>query len=218
MLHGMTTDLSPVAVQIAVITVDAAVGEKFVATVCGAAGNTLAADGETVQLRLLLYRPTHEEEIARGISECDGVALLVGNIDALSLENLRASYRLLPNDYALPAAILILREQGKLEFKMSCPTCGQKLWVRDEDRGRNGRCPHCKKTFVLPAQTAHLKSVLMTPETIPLITVLEGNVGSSRGPIASLAERARRHAQALKSATMRVQLADGAADAPPSGT
>jgi DNA-directed RNA polymerase subunit RPC12/RpoP len=201
-------ELTPPPINVALIAVDLAAGERYIATVCGAGTPEYRVDDALIHLNLLVYRPDDEEELTRRLAECDAAALLASHIDAVSIEQLRAAYRLLPNEYALPTAILILREPGKMEFKMSCPTCGQKLWVRDEDKGRNGRCPHCKKSFVLPAQTAHLKGVLMTPETVPLITVTDGNQGNCRGPIGSLAERARQYAQVLKSATMRVQVSD----------
>ncbi|HMP75353.1 MAG TPA: hypothetical protein PKE12_03555 [Kiritimatiellia bacterium] len=208
MANDTDAELTPLPVYIALIAVDQSAGERFVATVCGKGESEFLLDKTPLRMQLLVYRPDCEEELQRRLGECDAAALLASHIDAVSIEQLRAAYRLLPGEYAFPAAMLILREPGKMEFKMSCPTCGQKLWVRDEDKGRNGRCPHCKKSFVLPAQTAHLKGVLMTPETVPLITVTDGNQGNCRGPIGALADRARQYAQVLKSATMRVQVSD----------
>lgn len=199
----------PAKLVIGVLAVDAAAGQRLLDTVCGPGRCDFQAEEFSVRLRLLVYNNAGENALIREISSCDAVALLVCHIDALSIETIKAAYRLLPLEYHMQASVLILREPGRMEFKMSCPACGQKLWVRDEDKGRNGRCPHCKKTFVLPAQTAHLKSILMTPDSIPLITVVDGHAGKCQGPIAELAARAGRHAQARNSATMRVQLADG---------
>ncbi len=209
----MSSELEPAPVRIALITVDVAAGERFLVAACGRGACEFRADNEAIRISLLTYRADAETQLGESLADCDAAALLVGHIDAVSLDHLRAAYRLLPSEYTLPACILILREPGRMEFKMSCPTCGQKLWVRDEDMGRNGRCPHCRKSFVLPSQTAHLKGVLMTPEVVPLVTVTDGNEHNCRGPIAALAERARRQAQTLKSATMRVQVSD----APPAG-
>lgn len=207
--------LSRAPVRIALITVDPAAGDRFVESVCGPHQTEFIADDERICITARVYRSSDENKICGALNEADAVALLVSHIDAVSIEHLRAAYRLLPSEYTLPAAILVVREPGRMEFKMSCPTCGQKLWVRDEDKGRNGRCPHCKKSFVLPSQTAHLKSVLMTPEIVPIVTVTDGHATNCRGPIAALAERARRHAQALKSATMRVQVTDAPPAADP---
>jgi len=200
---------APVVLQVPVITVDRVQGQVFVDTVCGGAQMVdVRLDGVTVRLTLLVLEPGHEGELREVLARCDAAALLVHHVDAVSIESLKAAYRLMPSEHRLPSAILILREPGKVEFKMSCPTCGQKLWVRDEDKGRPGRCPHCKKSFVLPAQSAHLQSVLMLPEAVPLMTVVQGNAGSCRGPVAALAERARHRAQVLMSATMRVQVSE----------
>lgn len=211
----MSTESIHTRVKIALLAVDAAAGQRIVDAACGANGREFCADGLIIELRLIAFRADQESEQSRRIKECDAAALLVTHIDAVSLESVKAAYRLLPLDGPFPSSILILREPGRMEFKMSCPACGQKLWVRDEDKGRNGRCPQCKKTFVLPAQTALLRSILMTPDSIPLITVTDGHVGKCQGPLAELAGRASRQAQARNSATTRVQLADGEPPAPP---
>jgi Zn finger protein HypA/HybF involved in hydrogenase expression len=205
----MSVSLSPPRVVVALMATDAAVGERLRNTVCGAGGSEFYAEDLRIDLRLLVYSQASEENLKHQLEACDAVAVLVNHIDAVSLEHLREAYRLLPSESTRPASILIIREPGRMEFKMSCPACGQKLWVRDEDVGRNGRCPQCKKTFVLPAQTAYLKSMLMTPDTIPMITVTDGHVGKCQGPIAELAARARRLSLAMKSATARVQVDDG---------
>lgn len=206
----MTQDASssqPV-ISIAVISVDPEMTGKFIDTVCGAGKTEYKAEERLVELRPILYRPENEGDLVRQVLDCDAAALLVSHVDAISLDQLKGAYRMLPSESAMPVSILIVRAPGQMEFKMSCPTCGQKLWVRDEDTGRKGRCPHCKKTFVLPSQTSHLKSMLMTPETVPLITVTEGHVSKCQGPISELASRARQIAQVLKSSTLRVQVED----------
>ncbi|MCS6772308.1 MAG: hypothetical protein NZ740_09840 [Kiritimatiellae bacterium] len=195
-------------VAIAIVSIDSAVGGRFIDTVCGGKGNEFVAEDRIIELRLIHYRPEEEGALIRQVLDCDAAALLVNHIDAISLENLKGAYRMLPAESALPLSILIVRAQGQMEFKMSCPACGQKLWVRDVDSGRKGRCPHCRKTFVLPSQTAHLKSTLMTPEMVPLITVTEGHVSKCQGPISELAARACLQAQVLKSSTLRVQVED----------
>lgn len=59
-----------------------------------------------------------------------------------------------------PAAVLIYRNPHESDFKMSCPSCGQKLWVRDADQGKKGQCPHCRKGFRLPSQEDHVQTLL----------------------------------------------------------
>lgn len=204
-----SSGIVPLPIHLAVVTVDAAVGSAFLDAVCGVGVTEARLDNVTLRLFLVVHEAGQESALDRALAAADGVALLVSHVDAISLENLKAAYRLLPAD--MPASMLIVREAGKVEFKMSCPACGQKLWVRDEDQGRAGRCPRCKKTFVLPSQAAHVRAVLMLPDGVPLVTVTLGHEGACRGPIAALGERTRVRAQVLKSATMRVQVADTAA-------
>lgn len=200
--------LKPPVLQVALIAIDPAGGERFLSVVCGPGAQDYRTESGIIRLNLLAYRPEEEPALVSAIALSQAAILLVSHIDAVSLDQLRNAYRLLPSEHTAPAAILILREAGKAEFKMSCPDCSQKLWVRDVDVGRNGRCPHCKKTFVLPAQLAQLKSTLSPAESIPLVAVNEDQAGTCRDAIVALANRAREHAQALKNATRRVQIAD----------
>lgn len=199
----------PLPVHLAVVTVDPVAGTTFLDTVCGSGAAEVRLDNAVLRLFLVAYEAGQEGVLENALAAADGVALLVSHVDAISMDTLKAAYRALPTD--LPTTMLILRDAGKVEFKLSCPACGQKLWVRDEDQGRAGRCPHCKKTFVLPGQAAHIRSLLMLPDSVPLVTVTQGHQGACRGPIAALGERTRMRAQVLKSATMRVQVTDTAA-------
>lgn len=192
---------------VCVLTIDATAGSAFVGTVCGVgASSDVELDGIPARVDLHTFDPAREQELSAALNLADAAALVVHHIDAPALELLKAAYRILPSEHKLPIALLIMRESGKLEFKMACPTCSQKLWVRDEDQGRVGRCPHCKKTFVLPAQAVLIKQHLMLPATMPVLTVMIGNPGACRGPLATLAERARLRAQVTKSATVQVQI------------
>jgi hypothetical protein len=86
--------------------------------------------------------------------------------------------------------------------------------VRDTDVNKRGRCPNCKRAFKLPAQAAHLKSQLMLPDAVPVISVVRGNAASCRGAISSLvgrvagkvAEGPEPDDETLKQATVRVQI------------
>jgi len=194
--------------NVCVLSLDATVGAGLMTGVCGnASGGVTELEGISVRLDLHTFDPAREQELGAVLSLADAAALVLQHMDAPALELLKAAYRILPSEHKLPVALLVVRDAGRLEFKMACPTCSQKLWVRDEDKGRVGRCPHCKKTFVLPAQSALLKQLLMLPESMPVVTVMVGHEASCRGPLANLAERARLRAQVLKSSTVPVQIA-----------
>ena len=190
-----------------VLTIDAAVGASLIGSVCGQ-GSTgdVDLDGIPVHFDLQTFDATRESDVGAALSMADAAALVIHHIDAPSLELLKAAYRIMPSEHRLPIAVLIVREAGRLEFKMACPTCSQKLWVRDEDQGRVGRCPHCKKTFVLPAQAVLIKQQLLLPSSLPVVTVMLGNTGACQGPLSSLAERAKLRAQVTKSSTVQVQI------------
>ena len=190
-----------------VLTIDAPAGTAFLGTVCGMGGSgDVELEGIPVRLELSVFDPSRSSQSVEVLNRADAAALLVHHMDAPALELLKNAYRILPSDHKLPVSLLVVREAGRMEFKMACPTCSQKLWVRDEDQGRIGRCPHCKKTFVLPAQTLLIKQNLMLPASLPVVTVTVGNPGACRGPLATLAERARLRQQAGKSSTAPVQL------------
>ena len=38
-------------------------------------------------------------------------------------------------------------------IKFNCPACGKKIAVQDEHAGKKARCPGCKQTITIPAQT-----------------------------------------------------------------
>lgn len=194
-------------VSLCVLALDGPAGTALLASVCGVGGAVeVELDGIPARLDLHTFDPAREQELAAVLNLADAAALVVQHLDAPALELLKAAYRILPSEHKLPVALLVVRESGRLEFKMACPTCSQKLWVRDEDQGRVGRCPHCKKTFVLPAQAALIKQHLMLPASLPVVTIMLGNAGSCRGPLATLAERAKLRAQVTKSSTVPVQI------------
>lgn len=194
-----------------VLTIDAAAGTSFLGTICGMGGSgDIQIENIPVRLEMSVFDLPRAAQCAELLVNADAAALLVHHMDAPALELLKNAYRILPSDHKLPVALLVVREAGRMEFKMACPTCSQKLWVRDEDQGRVGRCPHCKKTFVLPAQTLLIKQNLMLPASLPVMTVMVGNPGACRGPLLNLAERARLRRQASKSSTAPIQLAQDA--------
>ena len=75
-----------------------------------------------------------------------------------------------------PALVLLYRNDNEADFKMSCPYCGQKLWVRDADQDKRGRCPHCLKGFTLPAQEELVASTLGLSASTPVRRIVRGDV------------------------------------------
>ena len=138
----------------------------------------------------------------------DAILLLVRMLDSLSMDRIKDIYRNLPSEKVTPLSVVVCRETAESEFKISCPACGQKLWVRDADVGRRGRCPQCKKAFTLPSQANHLKSQLLLPDSVNIVNVALNNPSSCRGIVAGILERVTALEQLNKSSTVRVQLSD----------
>ncbi len=193
--------------SICLLTLDTVAGKALVNTVCGMGGGPeTELDGIPVHLDLHHYEAEREAELVAAVNAADAVALMVHHVDAPSLERLKQAFRILPSVHKVPVALLMVREASKMEFKMVCPNCSQKLWVRDEDQGRIGRCPHCKNTFVLPAQGAFIKRQLTLPASFPVTMVIIGNPGACRGPLTNLAAQAKLRAQVMKSSTMPLSI------------
>lgn len=210
-------------VSILVLSIYQEMGETFVQDVCGegaAEKGSTQLEKTDVQTEVLAGDPRLNSAWDDRVKKADGVVILVRFMDVISLDKIKAIYRRLPSEKHLPMSVFLFREEGEIDFKMSCPACGQKLWVRDTDVNKRGRCPNCKKAFKLPSQASHLKSQLMLPDAVPVISVIRGNASSCRGAVASLVQRVTgklvpsevdADAEALKKATVRVQVQNGEA-------
>ena len=208
-------------INILVLCIHPELGEAFLQCVCtGASGNSgdTVVENRPVHLEILAGDPRLTPTWSETLKRADAVALLVRFLDVISLDKIRAIYRRMPSEKSAPMTVIFFREEGEIDFKMSCPACGQKLWVRDTDIGKRGRCPNCKKAFKLPSQAGHLKSQLMLPDAVPALTVVRGNVSSCRGALASLMsylsgtivpQAEKMDQETLKKTTVRVQVQDG---------
>jgi hypothetical protein len=126
------------------------------------------------------------EDVAAAVSPADGLLLLVRFMDVLTMDRLKKIREQLPTDPVKPMAVLLFREPDEIDFKMSCPACGQKLWVRDTDEGKRGRCPNCKTAFHLPSQPQHAKVELALHADIPVIRVVGKDGRSCRNALENL--------------------------------
>ncbi len=157
--------------------------------------------------------PTFEERVARA----DAIAIVARFLDVLSLDKIKMIYRRLPDNLRAPMAIFLLRDKDEVDFKISCPSCGQKLWLRDSDVNKRGRCPNCKKPFIILSQADHLKSQLVLPDNVPVVTLIRNDAASFQAVMAQLLgaltvglkpATEEMTAEALKNLTVRVQIQD----------
>lgn len=191
--------------------------EEFVDAMVPQPGGEITLGDSRIVFTVVAGDPAQATPFNEHIAKADVIALLVRFLDVLSLDKIKAIYRHLPVEAAVPVAIFLLRDKGEIDFKISCPSCGQKLWLRDTDVGKCGRCPNCKKPFIILSQADHLKTQLMLPETVPILTVTKGDANSLQQAMARLIEARPSAApltveeigaEALKNATMRIQIQD----------
>lgn len=209
------------SIGVLVLSIYQEMGETFVQDVCEeAAGGkgTTELEKFTVNIDVLAGDPRLNPNWDESVKDADALVLLVRFMDVITLDKTKAIYRRLPSEKMVPMSVFLFREEGEIDFKMSCPACGQKLWVRDTDVNKRGRCPNCKKAFKLPSQAGHLKGQLMLPDAIPVISVVRGNASSCRGAVSSLINRVAGKIvpaeeavdpETLKKATVRVQIQNG---------
>ncbi|MFH1476405.1 MAG: hypothetical protein ABIH24_02780 [Verrucomicrobiota bacterium] len=159
--------------------------------------------------------PRQDPNFAEHLAKADAIGIVVRFLDVLSMEKIKNIYRSLPDPLGIPLAIFMLREKGEVDFKISCPSCGQKLWLRDTDVAKRGRCPNCTKPFVILSQGDHLKSQLILPDKVETFTVTRGDPESFRTALIKLfggmpagikpADLSVSD-EALKNATVRIQI------------
>jgi DNA-directed RNA polymerase subunit RPC12/RpoP len=191
-----------------VFTIDPEIGRMFVSTLCGrdALQGEIVLEDTTVYLEVIAGEAANTAAIKESLRRADAAVLLVRFIDALSISQIREIYQTLPLEPFLPRAIFVFRQKGEVEFKMSCSNCSQKLWVRDADAGRAGRCPHCKKTFLLPKQADNVRGLLDLPKDLEVSYTSQGNVQTCSHALSELINKIFNHEAASKAKTMRIQI------------
>ena len=142
----------------------------------------------SLRVGMKLGTPEPREEWKQAMEQAAALALLVRHVDVLSLDRIREIYTLMFEELGKPFSVMILRNEGESDFKMSCPHCGQKIWVRDSDVNKRGRCPNCKKGFNLPSQIRHLRTNLQLSEDVPVMMVVKGNAASAKIALITLAK------------------------------
>jgi hypothetical protein len=109
------------------------------------------------------------------IAEADLMGFYGHHLDQAAVETLRAIYELCKEKRSAPLHLLLCRNGDAGEFKMSCPHCGQKMWVRETDADKRGRCPTCQKGFPVPHALKEFKARLGLPDLAPITPVTLGH-------------------------------------------
>lgn len=207
-------------VNVYVLTILEEMGEAFVEST---GGQDLRIADRNVHFEVLAGDPRVNPSWQEHITQAGAIVLLVRFMDIISMDKMKAIHNSIPEELDLPISVILFREEGEADFKISCNSCGQKLWVRDQDGGKRGRCPNCKKSFDLPSQEDHLKAQLELPESV-IAARVNKNIAACQVAIAALLGQVRGLAggepgiasdkdefdpDVLKQTTMRIQLSSG---------
>ena len=170
--------------RLAVLTGQEELGGLLFASLGGASEGAREMDLDQPPTHLFL--PPAGEAVAATLAAADAVLLLVRFMDALTMDRLKAICAEIPREPPVPMAVLLFREPEEIDFKISCPACSQKLWVRDTDEGKRGRCPNCKTAFHLPSQAQYAKTELALRGDVPLTRVVGKDARSCRNALDNL--------------------------------
>lgn len=143
---------------------------------------------------------------ADDVQRADAIVLLVRYTDRETLDEIRAALGRLPASAVRSLNILLCRNAGEAEYKMSCPKCGQRLLIKDALAFQRITCPSCKKGFTVPGQTDLLHDQLMVPSMKTIRKVTLGDSASCQHALASLIWQTHEVSDAAKSTTMRIDL------------
>lgn len=135
---------------------------------------SLTLGDTSVELNVL--EETNPAAFAKRVPGHDAVWVLARFVDQISLHPLRSLYALLAESApGIPVTLSVVRKEAEQDFKMSCPDCGQMLWIRDSDTAKRGRCPNCRKGFEIPTQVDLLRRELNLPSDIDIAVMREAN-------------------------------------------
>ncbi len=172
-------------VSVLALSVHHETGEAFVKAVSGDQSTCTVGNYE-VTLDVLAGDPRLNAAWDDHLKRARGVLILTRFLDVITLDKIKSIYRQLPTDVPMALAMVVVRENDEADFKMSCPVCGQKLWVRDDDAGKRGRCPNCKKAFTLPDQVRHLRAQLALPDSIPVLRINSADANTATEALKTL--------------------------------
>lgn len=198
-----------------VLSIYRELAEEFLSSFTTESKTEVAVSDFMVNFDVVAGDPNQDPTFAEHLAKSDVIAIVVRFLDVLSLEKIKNIYRSLPDPLGIPVAIFMLRDKGEADFKISCPSCGQKLWLRDTDIAKRGRCPNCTKPFIILSQGDHLKSQLMLPDKVETFKVTRGNSESFQAALIKLFGAVPAgikpadlsvNSEALKNATVRIQI------------
>lgn len=180
-------------VEVPVVCIAREHGQRFIQSIVSQPEPLAEAEVEYEQMMIRLSTfdadPEKTPQWDEAIQRAHALVLLVRHMDAQSIQALSTRYVRIDKNRTVPLGVFIVRAEGEKEFKISCADCRQKLWVEEAAIGKRGRCPTCKKMFLIPTQTEYLREKLALPDAVPVLKVIEGNADLCRGALSNLLAR-----------------------------
>jgi DNA-directed RNA polymerase subunit RPC12/RpoP len=214
----MNNNTTKKAYNVMIIAIYRDLADDFTGSFVPDESSKLTIGDHEVGIDVFVGDPDEDASFKDRLAKAHAVAILVRFLDVLSLDKIRNMYHHLSQaSTSLPVGVFYLRDKGELDFKISCPSCGQKLWLRDTDIGKRGRCPNCSKPFIILSQSDHLKTQLLLPESMPCLKVTRKDNDSFRTALGKLLESKLSgvipmdvdvNLEAMKHATVRIQVQD----------
>lgn len=213
----MSDNTGKKAFNVLVIAIYRDLADDFLGSLASGDSSELTIGSHGVVLDVFVGDPAEDPSFAERVAKAHAITILVRFLDVLSLDKIRNIFHHLAQASSIPKAIFYLRDKGELDFKISCPSCGQKLWLRDTDVGKRGRCPNCSKPFIILSQSDHLKTQLLLPQIMPCLKVTRKDNDSFRTAVGKLLESkisgvvpadTNVNLEALKHSTVRIQVQD----------
>ena len=201
--------VSSVSYLVSVLSAQGELLPKFLEPVCGCEGSsgkvTLRGIAD-VYLESYAPETLEQEDVKNRLREADICLLLVDFLDVMTVDQIREILRNLPTNAARNMHVLICRQPGRTDYKISCTKCGQKLMVQDAMAMRRARCPRCQEFFQIPGQVDLVRAELLIPANRLVRKITLGDVAIGQQALETLIRQHTNRSTVTKSTTMRLDL------------
>ncbi len=156
--------------KISILSLEDDLGKLFIQQACGMpmpAENGFRTLGD-IELQVGLGKLGEIDTVIEG---ADRIIALLRHMDLISIAEIKKIIEQLETKAGGKYAVVLFKNSGEKEYKVSCIECGQKIMVPDGQVGAKARCPKCKKTFDIMSREEHLKLLIKGVGSPPVALV-----------------------------------------------